>query len=268
MVATLTIDSSDGTDIRAFDEGQGPLILVLHAARESATAWQKVAARLSGRFRVVRLQRRQHRQDLGDALPCSIADEVADVLALLQVTGSPAVIVGHSSGGVVALEAMVSSPSAFAGAILYEPPVIIGPPLGGEALRRAQATYAAGKQGKALEIFLRDVVDVRPPLARLVGTAVGLSRTARSTISHQLDDCKAVDDLGLRLGAYADITVPTVLLGGSRSPAQFSERMTALARVMLNTERVVMAGRGHYANILRPSEVAQVIARHTDKVLS
>lgn len=268
MAAMLTIDSADGTDVRAFDEGQGTLILVLHAARDAGAAWQKVAARLSGRFRVVRLQRRQHRQDLGSALPCSIADEVADVLALLQVTGSPAVVVGHSSGGIVALEAMASSPSAFAGAILYEPPVIIGPLLGGEALKRAQAAYAAGKRGKALEIFLRDIVGVRPLLARVAGARVGLSRTAGDAISHQLDDCKAVDDLGLRLGAYAEITVPTVLLGGSRSPAQFSERMTALARVMPDTERVVMAGRGHYANIFGPSEVAQVIARQANTVLS
>jgi pimeloyl-ACP methyl ester carboxylesterase len=151
---------------------------------------------------------------------------------------------------------------------LYEPPVITGPLLGGERLRRAQMAYADGKKGKALEIFLRDVVDVPPLLARVAGTHAGLSRSAGRTISHQLDDCAAIDDLGLRLDAYAGITVPTVLLGGSKSPAQFSERMAALARAMPDTERVVMAGRGHYANVFGPGEVAAVIARHADRVLS
>jgi pimeloyl-ACP methyl ester carboxylesterase len=72
----------------------------------------------------VRLHRRQYRLDIKRA--CSIAQEAEDVLAIARVIGDPVLLVGHSSGGVVALEALAALPSTFAGAVLYEPPVVIG----------------------------------------------------------------------------------------------------------------------------------------------
>src|ERR1700727_2844750 len=129
----ITLTTADGTDVRAFDEGHGPVILVVHPGFDDGKSWGKVAARLSGRFRVVRIVRRQYRLDRPAPVPYSIAREAGDVLALAADIGEPMVIVGHSSGGVVALEALAAAPAAvFAGAVLFEPPVAIGPPPGGE----------------------------------------------------------------------------------------------------------------------------------------
>jgi pimeloyl-ACP methyl ester carboxylesterase len=265
MVRLVTV-SADGVEVRARDDGSGPVILILHAARDDGSAWRGVARRLSDRFRVVRLHRRQHRVDLAAILPCSVASEVEDVLAVVGVIGVPAVVVGHSSGAVVALEAMVAAPSNFAGAVLYEPPLVVGPPLGGAALLRARGACAAGRPGAALTIFLRDVVRVRPTLARLVGIVTAAVPSRRVTVSHQLDDCAAVDELGVRLPAYAGIRVPTVLLGGSRSPGHFGERMAALAEVMPRAETAVLQRQGHYANVLAPGRVARLIAAHAIRV--
>lgn len=252
--------------MRAYDEGSGPVILVLHAARDDGSAWARVAARLADRFRVIRIHRRQHRLDLRASLPCSIATEVQDTLAVAQAAGPPVLVVGHSSGAVVALEAMVAAPSTFRGAVLYEPPLIIGPPLGGPALQRARIAYDAGRPGEALTIFLRDVVQVRPALARLVGGITAVVPQRRAWVLPQLEDCAAVDDLGVRLDAYARIAVPTVVLGGRRSPAQFGERMAALIRVMPNAEMVVLPRQGHHANILAPGAVARVITSLADRL--
>jgi len=262
----LVAMSADGIEVRAREDGSGPVILILHAARDDGSAWGRVAHRLSDRFRIVRPHRRQHRPDLDAVLPCSIATEVDDVLALVGVVGGPVVVVGHSSGAVVALEAMVAAPSMFVGAVLYEPPLVVGPPLGGEALLRARTAYAAGRAGTALTIFLRDVVEVRPALARLVATVTAAVPSRRVSVSHQLDDCAAVDELGVRLPAYAHLPVPTVLLGGSRSPAHFRERMAALAAVMPRAETVILRRQGHHANILAPGRVARAIATHATRV--
>src|SRR6516165_2729100 len=104
--------------------------------------------------------------------------------ALVRAIGQPMVIVGHSSGAVLALEALVATPTAYAGAVLYEPPCVIGPPLGGEALARAQAAIAAGKPVTALAIFLREIV--RAPAWMAV---VALSPRIRRMARHQIDDC-------------------------------------------------------------------------------
>ena len=234
---------------------------------DDGRSWGKVAARLAPRFRVVRLHRRQYRLDIVTGSPCTIDQEVDDVLAVAKVIGEPMLVVGHSSGGVVALEAMVASPSTFPGAVIYEPPVVIGPPLGGEALQRAMAAMAAGKAGKAITIFMRDIVGIPPLVARLAGMFVAIQPRWRKFVPRQLDDVEAIDQLGVRLDAYARIEVPNVLLGGDHSPARLGKRLDALARALPRAEKVVLRGQGHGANQRAPGEVARIIETLADKVL-
>jgi pimeloyl-ACP methyl ester carboxylesterase len=288
MMITLTM--ADGTDVRAFDEGHGPVILIVHPGFDDGKSWGKVAARLSGRFRVVRIVRRQYRLDRPAPVPYSIAREAEDVLALAADIGQPMVIVGHSSGGVVALEALAAAPAAaFAGAVLFEPPVAIGPPPRdqapgdqapgaeghgseaadgktpeGEPLDRARAAVAAGKPGKAMQIFVRDVVGMPAPYAWAVRPLVAVIPRLRALAPRQISD---LDGVGPRLDVYARIETPTVLLGGERSPAHLGERLDALAAVMPHAEKVVLARRDHSAHLKAPDEVARVIETLAARVL-
>ncbi|MEV6863586.1 alpha/beta hydrolase [Streptosporangium subroseum] len=263
----ITTTSADGTTVLAADEGQGPAILVLHPGMDDGKSWGKVAGLLATRFRVVRLHRRQYRLDLTTGSPFSIAQEVDDVLAVAKMIGEPVLLVGHSSGGVVALEALLASPSTFAGAVLYEPALVIGPPLGGEAVKQARVALAAGKPGKAMAIWLRDVIRLPPWLARLGGAYVTVSPRYRALLPRQLDDNDALDQLGVRLDAYTRIETPTVLLTGDRSPAHLGERLDALARRLPHAEKVVLHGQGHAANQTASGEVARVIETLADRVL-
>src|SRR5579871_4539954 len=84
-LAMITAISADGTDVRAFDDGQGPVILVIHPGLDDGRSWTKVARRLARRFRVVRIVRRHYRADIPAASGYSMAREVEDVLALAEV---------------------------------------------------------------------------------------------------------------------------------------------------------------------------------------
>jgi pimeloyl-ACP methyl ester carboxylesterase len=263
----LMTTAADGVGVQARDEGRGPVVLVVHAGRDDGTAWGKVADLLSARFRVVRLHRRRYRLAVPSAATCAIADEVGDVHAIAQVLGGPVLLVGHSSGAVVALEALLTCATPFAGAVLYEPPAVVGPPLGGAALVRARAALDAGRPGRSLAIFLRDVVHAPPWVVPIVRAKVALNANHRARVAPQIGDCEAVERLGNRLGAYADITVPVLLFGGERSPAHFGARMDALARVIPHAERQVLRGQGHFANDRAPATVARLIASFADRVL-
>lgn len=103
-------------------EGAGRSILVLHGGMGDRSSWQKVTDGLRDRFRTARLHRRQYRLDVPRKV--TMADEVAEVLAAAATLDRP-VIVGHSSGAVLALEALTASPGSFAAAVLYEPPLHI-----------------------------------------------------------------------------------------------------------------------------------------------
>jgi pimeloyl-ACP methyl ester carboxylesterase len=92
--------------------------------------------------------------------PHAIAREVEDIEAVLATLGEPALLVGHSSGGVVALETALRRPPNLAALSLYEPPVAVDRPLGGAALARARAAVDRGRLGKAMAIHLVDVVEM------------------------------------------------------------------------------------------------------------
>lgn len=255
----FTTTSADGTSVQAYDEGTGPVVLVLHPGLDDGSSWRKVAARLAGTSRMLRVHRRQYRLDVA-GLPCTIAQEVADVLAVVHAVGAPVLIVGHSSGGIVALEALVASPSSFTAAVLYEPPVVLDEPLGGVALERASAALAAGRPGRAFAIFMRHVVRLPGWVSWLVGAVVAVVPRYRRLVPGQIADNRAIDELGNRLTAYAAIATPTVLLSGDRSPAHLIARIDALAAALPNAERVTLPGRDHSAHLKAPDEVARVIA--------
>jgi pimeloyl-ACP methyl ester carboxylesterase len=256
------------TDIRVYDEGRGPAVLIIGPGLDDGTRTRKLAGVLATRFRVVRVHRRQYRMDLKGRGPCSIADEVDDVLAIAAEIGEPLIIYGHSSGGVVALEALVAAAHSFAGAVIFEPAAVIGRPLGGENVStRARTAIAAGKPGTALTIFMRETVGLPPWQARLAGMITALVPRYRRLAPAQIDDLEALDRLGVRLDAYARITTPTLLLGGDRSPTHLAERLDAIEQVLPWADRVVMHKRDHGADLKAPKHLAGIIETFADKVL-
>lgn len=125
----LLTTAADGTSVRAEAQGAGRVILILHPGMDTGKSYAQVAARLARRYRVIRLHRRQYRLDLKtDPLrgsPCTVAEEVDHVLAIVKAVGAPVFLFGHSSGATVALEALVASPSSFVGGMIYEPASVV-----------------------------------------------------------------------------------------------------------------------------------------------
>jgi pimeloyl-ACP methyl ester carboxylesterase len=284
--ATILITTAaDGTSVRAVDQGQGPPILILHPGMETGNGYQRVATILSRRFRVIRLHRRQYRLDLkktpklGD--PCTVAQEVEHVLAVARLVDEPALLYGHSSGGPVALEALLASPSAFAGGVIYEPASVIGPPGAlhlvyetiprngdvGEGLKRARSALAAGKPGKALAIFTTIAAGWPQWMAYLAGELTALLPAYRKLIPCQIDDLEVMERLGVRLDAYSGIAVPTVVLGGDRSPAPLKETVAVVSQAISSAQRVVLHGQGHTGHVRAPDQLARIIEAHAVAVM-
>jgi pimeloyl-ACP methyl ester carboxylesterase len=247
------------------DEGLGRPILVLHGGMGDLSSWAKVTDRLRDRFRTVRLHRRQYRLDVPRKV--TMADELAEVREVAATLDRP-VLVGHSSGAVLALEALAADPGRYQAAVLYEPPVVIDEPLGGQAQVRAREALAEGRPGSAFAIFLRGVVGMRSPMVFVAQVAMNLRPAAIGPrVERQLDDNDAIDALGNRLEAYGKIDVPVLFLVGDRSPAHLHARTDALRRVLPHTRRVTMHGQGHTAQADAPGRVAAAIERFIDEDL-
>ncbi len=194
--------------------------------------------------------------------------EVEDVIAVARHIREPLVLVGHSSGAVVALEAALVAPGTFAGVFLYEPPVSVDTLLGGQALARARAALDAGHPGRAMQIFLRDIVRVPGYVAWLTGLMTRLTAESRFMTIGQIIDTENIDSLGAGIARYAAIEEPVLLLGGAKSPRHLGERLRALSEVLPNVESlIIMPRQGHAASTFAPRELGEFVASFTDRVL-
>jgi pimeloyl-ACP methyl ester carboxylesterase len=267
-MGTTEVTSADGFRISVTEQGRGRPILIVHPGGGTSSAWAGVARHLMARFRVLRFDRRTYRAP-GDVEPtATMENEVNDVLAVAAAVGEPVLLAGHSSGGVVALEAALASPSQFAGMVLYEPPVAVREPLGGDALVRAKAALAAGEPGRALEIHLREIVQAPGLLVRLLPLAGPLWRQMTTFAPGQISDDANIESVGVGIDRYAGLDVPALLLGGARSPKHLRARLDALASVLPSVDSLVVLPRqGHLANAWTPGKIAHIIEPFADKVL-
>jgi pimeloyl-ACP methyl ester carboxylesterase len=264
----INATSADGTRIVATDQGRGPTILIVHPGSSDVSSWADVAARLSDRFRVVRIHRRLYSAGRPPSPGHTMATEVDDLLAISAILDGPLVLVGHSSGAVVALEAALVAPATFAGMLLYEPPVAVTRPLGGEALLRARAALDAGNPDRAMAIHLREIVQAPRWLVASIRLVPSIGRRMRAFAPAQISDDEAIEALGVGLARYAGIDVPTCLLGGDRSPTNLRRRLDGLAEILPRlVSVVVLRGQGHAANLTAPTEVAWAVEDLADIVL-
>ena len=84
------------------ERSRAPVIL-LHGKRDHARSWDRLAAEIAGEWHVAAADLRGH----GDSqwavgAHYVFADYVADLVALIEALGPPAMVVGHSGGGLIA----------------------------------------------------------------------------------------------------------------------------------------------------------------------
>jgi pimeloyl-ACP methyl ester carboxylesterase len=188
----LEASAPGGSAIPVIRQGEGRPIVIVHGGSGDLTSWAAVAARLLDQFSVYRYTRPTYRLRPIPRGAEAMAAETADLLAVLELVGAPAVVVGHSSGAIVTLEAALAAPNRFAGMVLYEPPLAVTQPLGPEAIRRARAAIDAGKPHRAMAIHLTELVGVSRVLVILLGLLPPARSRLDSFAAAQISDDEAI----------------------------------------------------------------------------
>ena len=251
------------------EQGSGRAILVVHGGTGDLTAWAGVAERLASDFRVLRYTRPTYRLHPAPRGTAAVEVEVADALAVARSAGDPVLIVGHSSGAVVALEAALADPAAVAALALYEPPLdVTHSPSGSAALRRARSALDAGKPMAAMRIHLHELVGMPRRVVLPITLLPPIRKLFGSFADGQIADNEMLDALPVGMGRFAALDRPVLLVTGEKSPEHLRTRSTDLASVLPDlVEEVTLAGQGHGANNGAPDAVASAIAAFADRVL-
>lgn len=137
MLSVQSIDLPTGVTLEYAEQGSPssvPMVL-LHAIADSRRIFEPLVARLPDSIRVFSLSQRGHGESSRPTRGYRPADFAADVAAFVDALGlDAAVIVGGSSGGVVARRFAIDHPRRVRGLVLLGSPFRLQDKLGIEAM--------------------------------------------------------------------------------------------------------------------------------------
>jgi pimeloyl-ACP methyl ester carboxylesterase len=248
--------SKDGTAI-AFDQsGEGkPIILVDGAlCSRSFGTMPKLVPLLEKHFTVFNYDRRG-RGESGDTAPYAVEREVEDIEALIEEAGGSAFVFGVSSGAALALFAAASS-LGIERLALYEPPFVGGrsghqPPRDSEA--QLKRFIVEGRRGDAVKFFMKDMVGMPAIIPNIMRFLPVWSKP--TAVAHTLPyDAAVMGDFILPLETAASVAIPTMVIGGEKSPVNLRHAVSAVAKALPCAKRVTLKGQHHNvsAQVLAP----------------
>jgi pimeloyl-ACP methyl ester carboxylesterase len=246
----MTLDrvtSPDGTPIASWRSGDGPPLVLVHGTASDHSRWAPVLPAFEQHHTVLAVDRRG-RGASGDAEDYAIEREFEDVAAVVDSLGEPVILLGHSHGGLCALEAAVLSHNVRA-LVLYEPPfqtagaAEINPP---EVIERLETLLQAGDRDEVVATMARQIAGQPPEVVAYMRSqpSYPARMAAAPTIPREL---RAVKTYRFDPERFRDLAVPTLLLNGSESSPGLRMAGEALNEALRNSRLVVMPGQGHGA---------------------
>jgi len=241
-----TVISQDGTPIAYHQSGAGTPLVLVHGTAAAATRWNAILPALAEHFRVYAVNRRG-RGASGDSPAYAIEREFEDIAAVVDSLGEPAHLLGHSSGGIYALEAALRA-RHLRKLVLYEPPLPRpGVPINPEGFsERLQALLDAGDREGVLTTFLRE--GPRMPPHQIEQLRSSPAWPARVAVAHTLPrEALALDSYRFDAQRFKELQTPTLLLLGGDSPPFFKAAIEAVDTALPNSRIVVLPGQEHIA---------------------
>lgn len=219
--------SSDGTRISYLTTGRGPPVIVVPGVLSMAADYSAFARALGEQFTVHTIERRGRGASGPQGEEYGIKTECEDVLAVKEVTGA-SLLVGHSYGGLVALEVARNS-RHFTKVALYEPGVSIEGSMPTSWIEGYQEKLAEGRRVDALVEFT--LADAPPRIRRIPAWVMRAILLVLTTVSRQYrqmlgllrqnaNEWREIARLDDTYRHYDEVSADVLLMYGGRSDSE------------------------------------------------
>ncbi|HEY4376895.1 MAG TPA: alpha/beta hydrolase [Acidimicrobiales bacterium] len=234
-----------------------PTVVFVHGAMDRGLSFGRVI-RLLADVPVVRYDRRGYGRSHALA-PVGLDVGAADLLAI--VGDGPAVVVGHSMGGVLALMAAEQRPDAVVSVVAYEAPMPWTP------------WWHQNRKGSGT--FLTAGLTPEESAERFMRTMIGDERwdrlPARGRAERRAEGPALLADLGAMRGPGAPydahlLSVPVVAGCGSESSVRHRRAALELAATAPQGELMEVVGADHGVHLTHPADLAAMARRAIARV--
>ncbi len=236
----------------AGDPGATPLIF-LHGIGGAARAWRDQLAHFAGRFRTIAWDMPGYggSKPLTNVSIAALADSLAQFLQ--QIEARSPILVGHSIGGMIVQHWLVQNPRVARAVVLAQTS-----PAFGKADGDWQKSFIAARLGPLDRG--ETMASLAPSLVKeLVGDAADaggmeLARECMGSVPEASYRAMMLALIGFdQRAALKDISIPTLLLSGSKDNNAPAPMMAKMATHVPSSRYVELEGVGHLANLERPA---------------
>ncbi|HKH04718.1 MAG TPA: alpha/beta hydrolase [Acidimicrobiales bacterium] len=235
----------------AHESGEGPLVVLVHGAMDRSGGMLRTRRLLQPGHRVVRYDRRGYGRSVTAPPGGGIDRQVQDLADVLD--GRPAVVVGHSFGGVVALALAERSPELVRAVAAYESPMTWED----EGAAVPLDDRAEENPDGVAEWFMR----------RMVGDdtwekmPAGIRDDRRAEGRALLADLRAIEPSVPPPYRAERVTVPVVAAHGEHARTRHRTAALRLAERAPDAELVVVPGADHGVHLSNPQAFADLALR-------
>jgi pimeloyl-ACP methyl ester carboxylesterase len=247
-------------------QGSGPLMIMIPGSAGAAEPFRLVAEQLAPRYTVVAYDRRGFsRSELDGPQDWDhrIETDADDVRRLIEhLSEQPAVIVGVSSGAIVALEVLVHHPTVVRTLVPFEPPAVMELADGQRWVDFFHEVYDVYCQSGIEPAMTRFVERAFAEVDRQVIAHAPQNRFSRSNavhwFEHELRQYPAIRLDRTALGTRSD---RIILAAGRESRGYPCHQTTLVLAERLGRDMVELPG-GHLAFISSPAEFVRALESH------
>lgn len=253
----------DGVNLSYEESGSGPAVVLVHGT--GGAVWDPLPGKLAAAgYRAIHY----HRRGFGASTHAPIKDlsrHTRDAAALIErLDAAPAIVIGHSMGGVITLDLAVRRPELVRGLVVVEPPLhfkkhpsmrMLRELVGAQLVRRTRGERAGAERFMRWATTTSDGAngfDLSPPEAQaeLVANSPAIMRELDSGTGEHVKN----EEL-------SRIAVPAICLVGGETLPEYGKAAERIKRALPSLEIVGVPGAGHVLPVTHPDAVVDAVVR-------
>jgi aminoacrylate hydrolase len=257
---------TDGAELAVHVDGQGPDLLLVTGLGGTAAFWDPVVAPLARRFRVIRFDQRGIAQSTRGSGAVDIDRLAEDAFAVLRhVEAHNALLLGHSTGGVILQSMALIDPSRIAGLVLSGSWIRPNRYMSELFRSRLSILRVAPRGYTAMVAFLGhppDWLAANWPYYEAMLAAAPMTAQQQDVVAERIDAILKFD----RSAGIGAIRLPILVQGADDDLIVPAFLQREQARALPSAEVYMFRTGGHFFPVTRIEEFVGVLERFADGI--